>query len=140
MAYLFTTESVSEGHPDKVSDQISDAILDAMLAQDPNSRVAVETLCTTGLVVVSGEVRTNAYVDVQETARQVIRDIGYTRDEGYYYRAGKSYAAWLKDELQDLLEQSDRLELVSGERSQVLGNDYRHPVVLAAALRRVEVG
>ncbi len=79
MKYLFTSESVSEGHPDKVSDQISDAILDAMLEQDPDSRVAVETLVTTGLVVLSGEVRTEAYVDVQETAREVIRDIGYTK-------------------------------------------------------------
>jgi S-adenosylmethionine synthetase len=78
MAYLFTSESVAEGHPDKVADQISDAILDAMLAQDPKSRVAVETLVTTGLVVLSGEVTTKAYVDVQHVAREVIRDIGYT--------------------------------------------------------------
>lgn len=78
MSYLFTSESVSEGHPDKVADQISDAILDAMLAEDPRSRVAVETLVTTGLVVLSGEVTTSAYVDVQEIARQVIREIGYT--------------------------------------------------------------
>ncbi len=78
MSYLFTSESVSEGHPDKISDQISDAVLDAMLKDDPNSRVAVETLCTTGLVVLSGEVTTRAYVDVQEIARGVIREIGYT--------------------------------------------------------------
>jgi S-adenosylmethionine synthetase len=78
MSYLFTSESVSEGHPDKVADQISDAILDAMLAEDPHSRVAVETLVTTGLVVLSGEVTTEAFVDVQEIARSVIRDIGYT--------------------------------------------------------------
>jgi len=78
LAYLFTSESVSEGHPDKVADQISDAILDALLERDPKSRVAVETLVTTGLVVLSGEVTTNAYVDVQEIARSVIRDIGYT--------------------------------------------------------------
>jgi len=78
MAYLFTSESVSEGHPDKVADQISDAILDALLAQDSRSRVAVETLVTTGLVVLSGEVTTEAYVDVQEVARRVIREIGYT--------------------------------------------------------------
>jgi S-adenosylmethionine synthetase len=77
MAYLFTSESVSEGHPDKVSDQISDAILDALLEQDPHSRAAVETLCTTGLVMLSGEVRSNAFVDLQEIARQVIREIGY---------------------------------------------------------------
>ena len=79
MKNLFTSESVSEGHPDKVADQISDAILDAMLKDDPNSRVAVETLVTTGLAVVSGEVTTNAYVDVQEIVRGVIRDIGYTK-------------------------------------------------------------
>jgi S-adenosylmethionine synthetase len=80
MKNLFTSESVSEGHPDKVSDQISDAILDAMIAEDSQSRVAVETLVTTGLVVISGEVSTDAYIDVQETARQVIRDIGYTKN------------------------------------------------------------
>ena len=78
MAYLFTSESVSEGHPDKIADQISDAVLDALLAEDPNSRVAVETMVTTGLVVLSGEVTTDAYADVREIARDVIRDIGYT--------------------------------------------------------------
>lgn len=81
MPYLFTSESVSEGHPDKVADQISDGILDAFLAQDANSKVACETLVTTGLTVVSGEVRSKAYVDVQETARRVIREIGYTKSE-----------------------------------------------------------
>ncbi len=79
MKNLFTSESVSEGHPDKVADQISDAILDEMLEQDPNSRVAIETLVTTGLAVVSGEVTTDAYVDVQELVREVIRNIGYTK-------------------------------------------------------------
>ena len=79
MKKLFTSESVSEGHPDKVSDQISDAILDEMLKQDSESRVAVETLVTTGLAIVAGEVRTEAYVDIQETVRNVIRDIGYTK-------------------------------------------------------------
>ena len=78
MAYLFTSESVSEGHPDKVSDQISDAILDTLLKDDPNSRVAVETLVTTGLVILSGEVTTKTFADLQQVARQVIRDIGYT--------------------------------------------------------------
>jgi S-adenosylmethionine synthetase len=78
MAYLFTSESVSEGHPDKIADQISDAILDALLAQDPQSRVAVETLVTSGLVVLSGEVTTEAAVEPRDIARDVIRDIGYT--------------------------------------------------------------
>ncbi len=81
MGFLFTSESVSEGHPDKVSDQISDAILDEFLRHDPNSKVACETLCTTGLVVVSGEVRSEAYVDVQSVARGVINKIGYNRIE-----------------------------------------------------------
>jgi len=70
MGFLFTSESVSEGHPDKVSDQISDAILDEFLRRDANSKVACETLCTTGLVVVAGEVRSEAYVDVQGVARR----------------------------------------------------------------------
>ena len=77
-SYLFTSESVSAGHPDKVADQISDAILDAMLAQDPASRVACETLVTTGQVVVAGEVTTHAYVDIQDVVRRIVRDIGYT--------------------------------------------------------------
>ncbi len=81
MGYLFTSESVSEGHPDKVADQISDALLDEFLRQDPDSKVACETLVTTGLVVLSGEVKTKAYVDVQEVARRVIRRIGYTKHE-----------------------------------------------------------
>lgn len=80
MKNLFTSESVSEGHPDKVADQISDAILDAMLTQDSDSRVAVETLVTTGLTVVSGEVNTQAYVNIQEVVRNVIRGIGYTKN------------------------------------------------------------
>jgi len=78
MAYLFTSESVSEGHPDKIADQISDAILDALLAQDAQSRVAVETLVTSGLVVLSGEVTSDADVEPRDIAREVIRDIGYT--------------------------------------------------------------
>ena len=81
MSYLFTSESVSEGHPDKVADQISDALLDEFLKQDPDSKVACETLVTTGLVVLSGEVKTQAYVDVQKVAREVIKDIGYTESE-----------------------------------------------------------
>jgi S-adenosylmethionine synthetase len=81
MAYLFTSESVSEGHPDKVADQISDALLDEFLRWDPESKVACETFVTTGLVVCGGEVRTTGYVDVQETSRKVIRQIGYTKAE-----------------------------------------------------------
>jgi S-adenosylmethionine synthetase len=75
---LFTSESVSEGHPDKIADQISDAILDAIIAQDPDARVAAETVVTTGLVLVTGEISTTAYVDIQHVVRQTIKDIGYT--------------------------------------------------------------
>ncbi len=76
--YLFTSESVSEGHPDKVSDRISDSVVDAAIAQDPMSRVACETLCTTGLIIMSGEITTKAIIEYQELARQAVRDIGYT--------------------------------------------------------------
>ena len=81
MNYLFTSESVSEGHPDKVCDQISDAVLDAILEKDPRARVACECFTTTGFVLVGGEITTNAYVDVQEIVRRTVRDIGYTKAE-----------------------------------------------------------
>lgn len=81
MSYLFTSESVSEGHPDKVADQISDAVLDRLLAFDPQSKVACETLVTTGQVILAGEVKSQAYIDMQETARKVINRIGYTKSE-----------------------------------------------------------
>jgi len=81
MSFLFTSESVSEGHPDKICDQISDAILDALIEKDPKSRVACETFVTTGLVLVGGEITTNAYVDVQEIVRKTVNEIGYTSAE-----------------------------------------------------------
>ena len=81
MSYLFTSESVSEGHPDKIADQISDAILDAMLQQDAESRVACETMVTTGLAVIAGEVKTNAYVEIHEVVRHTIDEIGYNNSE-----------------------------------------------------------
>ena len=81
MSYLFTSESVSEGHPDKVADQISVALLDHFLAYDPNSKVAIETLVTTGQVVIAGEVKSNTYVDIQEVTRNLIKEIGYTKAE-----------------------------------------------------------
>ena len=81
MSYIYTSESVSEGHPDKVADQISDAVLDEFLALDPQSKVACETLVTTGQVVVAGEVKSNAYVDLTDAIRRTIRRIGYTKAE-----------------------------------------------------------
>ena len=78
---LFTSESVSEGHPDKMADQISDAVLDAIIKDDPNSRVAVETMVKTGMTIIAGEVRTNTYVDLEEVVRKVINDIGYDNSD-----------------------------------------------------------
>jgi S-adenosylmethionine synthetase len=86
MPYLFTSESVSEGHPDKVADQISDALIDHFLAYDPQSKVACETLVTTGQVVLAGEVKSTSYLDVQDIARDVIKNIGYTKAE-YMFEA-----------------------------------------------------
>ncbi len=84
--YLFTSESVTEGHPDKMCDQISDAILDAIIAEDPDARVACETATTTGLVMVLGEITTSTYVDFQTVVRETVRQIGYTRAEyGFDY-------------------------------------------------------
>ena len=86
MGYLFTSESVSEGHPDKIADQISDALIDNFLAFDPSSKVACETLVTTGQVILAGEVKSNTYLDVQQIARDVIKKIGYTKSD-YMFEA-----------------------------------------------------
>jgi S-adenosylmethionine synthetase len=77
--HLFTSESVTEGHPDKIADQISDAILDSLIRDDPSSRVACETMVTTGLVIIAGEITSKAYADLPQIARDTIRDVGYTR-------------------------------------------------------------
>src|ERR1700743_1008333 len=81
--YLFTSESVTEGHPDKVADQISDGVLDAILAEDPHGRVACETLVNTGMAVVSGEITTDTYIDIPEIVRDTVRKIGYDANYGY---------------------------------------------------------
>ncbi len=108
MAYLFTSESVSEGHPDKVADQISDTLLDNFLAFDENSKVACETLVTTGQVVLAGEVRSNTYLDVQNIAREVINDIGYTK--GAYKFSGDSCGviSLIHEQSQDINQGVDR--------------------------------
>ncbi len=107
MPYYFTSESVSEGHPDKVSDQISDAILDAFLAQDPESKVACETLVTTGLAVVAGEVRSKAYVDVQSTVRAVIEKIGYTKSEYQFDAASCGVLSAIHEQSADIAQGVD---------------------------------
>ncbi len=111
MNYLFTSESVSEGHPDKVADQISDAILDEFLARDPNSRVACETLVTTGQVVVAGEVSSESYIDIQETARRVINQIGYDRSELRFDGNSCGILSAIHEQSPDINQGVDRSEL-----------------------------
>lgn len=109
MPYLFTSESVSEGHPDKVADQISDALIDHFLAFDPNSKVACETLVTTGQVVLAGEVKTNTYLDVQKIAREVIRKIGYTKSEYMFEANSCGILSAIHDQSADINQGVDRL-------------------------------
>lgn len=124
MGYLFTCESVSAGHPDKVADQISDAILDEFLRQDPTSKVACETLCTTGLVVVSGEVKSSAYVDVQNTVRGVINDIGYTRGELKFEGNSCGVISAIHEQSPDInqgVEREDPMEQGAGDQGIMFG-------------------
>src|SRR6202795_1927812 len=108
--YVFTSESVSEGHPDKVSDQISDSVLDAILAQDPKSRVAAETLCSTGLVVLAGEITTHANVDYIQVARDAIKRIGYDNTEyGIDYKGCAVLVAYAKQS-PDIAQGVDRAQ------------------------------
>jgi S-adenosylmethionine synthetase len=108
MGYLFTSESVSEGHPDKIADQISDALLDEFLRYDPESKVACETLVTTGLVVLSGEVKTSAYIDVQQLARNVIKKIGYTESEYMFEADSCGVISTIHEQSQDISRGVDR--------------------------------
>jgi len=110
MSYFFTSESVSEGHPDKVADQISDALLDEFLRHDPESHVACETLVTTGLAVVSGEVSCNGYVDVQQTVRDVIREIGYTKGEYKFEAESCGVLSAIHEQSQDINQGVSRKE------------------------------
>jgi S-adenosylmethionine synthetase len=109
MAYLFTSESVSEGHPDKVADQISDALIDNFMAFDPESKVACETLVTTGLVVLAGEVKTTTYLDVQSIARDVIRKIGYTKSEYMFEANSCGIISAIHDQSADINQGVDRV-------------------------------
>jgi len=102
MSYLFSSESVSEGHPDKVSDQISDALLDNFLAFDPDSKVAVETLVTTGQVVVAGEVKTQTYVNLQQVIRETVKKIGYTKDEYFFSYKSLGVLSAIHDQSEDI--------------------------------------
>ena len=110
MGYLFTSESVSEGHPDKVADQISDAVLDEFLAYDPHSKVACETLVTTGQVIMAGEIKSETYVDVRETARRVINRIGYTKAEYQFDGDSCGVLTALHEQSPDINRGVDRAE------------------------------
>ena len=108
MNYLFTSESVSEGHPDKIADQISDAILDNFLAFDPDAKVACETLVTTGQVILSGEVKSNVYIDVQRVARDVIKEIGYTKSEYKFDSESCGILSMIHEQSEDINRGVDR--------------------------------
>ncbi len=124
MNYLFTSESVSEGHPDKVADQISDAILDQFLAYDPQSKVACETLVTTGQVIVAGEVKSEAYVDLQSTARDVINRIGYNRSELMFDGSSCGVLSALHEQSPDInrgVEREQAEEQGAGDQGMMFG-------------------
>ena len=124
MSYLFTSESVSEGHPDKVSDQISDALLDEFLAFDANSKVAIETLVTTGQVVLAGEVKSKTYVDVQETARRVINQIGYTKAEYRFDGDSCGVFSAIHEQSPDInrgVDKADKMDQGAGDQGMMFG-------------------
>jgi len=124
MGYLFSSESVSEGHPDKVADQISDAILDNFLAQDKNSKVACETLVTTGQVVLAGEVKSTAYVNVQEVARKVINRIGYTKSEYKFDGDSCGIFSALHEQSSDInqgVERANPMDQGAGDQGMMFG-------------------
>ena len=124
MSYLFTSESVSEGHPDKVSDQISDALLDEFLAFDPDSKVAIETLVTTGQVVLAGEVKSKTYVDVQETARKVINEIGYTKAAYRFDGDSCGVLTAIHEQSPDInrgVDKADKMEQGAGDQGMMFG-------------------
>ncbi len=124
MGYLFTSESVSEGHPDKVADQISDAVLDAFLVRDPKSKVACETMVTTGQVILAGEIKSETYVDVREVARKVINKIGYTKAEYQFDGDSCGVLTALHEQSPDINRGVDRVELENqgaGDQGMMFG-------------------
>ena len=124
MNYLFTSESVSEGHPDKVADQLSDAVLDEFLAQDPNSKVACETLVTTGQVVLAGEVKSTAYVDLMDTARRVINRIGYNKSAYKFDGDSCGIFSAIHEQSADInrgVERKDPMEQGAGDQGMMFG-------------------
>ncbi|NDW09165.1 methionine adenosyltransferase [Dysgonomonas sp. 520] len=157
MSYLFTSESVSEGHPDKVADQISDALLDEFLAYDPKSKVACETLVTTGQVVLAGEVKSEAYIDVQDVARKVIERIGYTKSEYQFEAKSCGVLSAIHEQSDDINrgvdQKADPMDQGAGDQGMMFGYatnetdnymplalDLSHALLLElAAIRKNEI-
>ncbi|MFN5249496.1 MAG: methionine adenosyltransferase [Bacteroidota bacterium] len=141
MPYFFTSESVSEGHPDKVADQISDALIDQFLAYDPESKVACETLVTTGQVVLAGEVKSNAYLDVQDIAREVIRKIGYTKSEYMFEANSCGILSAIHEQSADInqgVERKKKEDQGAGDQGMMFGyanneTDNRMPLAISIA-------
>lgn len=124
MSYLFTSESVSEGHPDKIADQISDALVDNFLAYDPDSKVACETLVTTGQVVLAGEIRSKAYLDTQSIARKVINQIGYTQDDYQFNGNSCGVISLLHEQSPDIsrgVDKASKEEQGAGDQGMMFG-------------------
>jgi S-adenosylmethionine synthetase len=154
MPYLFTSESVSEGHPDKVADQISDALIDNFLAWDPDSKVACETLVTTGLVVLAGEVKSTVYLDVQKIAREVVRKIGYTKAEYMFEANSCGILSAIHEQSSDInqgVDRKEKQEQGAGDQGMMFGYatnetanymplalDLAHKVLLELAVLRRE--
>ncbi|MBN4072949.1 methionine adenosyltransferase [Crocinitomix catalasitica] len=156
MSYLFTSESVSEGHPDKVADQISDALIDHFMAFDPNSKVACETLVTTGLVTLAGEVKSTAYLDVQQIARDTIAKIGYTKSEYQFDAQSCAVISAIHEQSADInrgVDREDPMEQGAGDQGMMFGYatketsnymplalDLSHRILLELAeMRREEI-
>ena len=145
MPYLFSSESVSEGHPDKVSDQISDALLDQFLAYDENSHCAIETFCTTGQVIIMGEVRSKEYIDLQTIARNTIKNIGYTKAEYQFDGDSCGILTAIHEQSDDInrgvsrvknmmIEKYDFEEIVIAEIGPIIGTYTAEGAVLLAVI------